>query len=435
MTQSLQPLKSLKSQLGRWFGATSKPAGIPALTAAASPSVQKSVQAPNNSGAPTVGARRALVDLRGEVVGYEFSLGSSLIERLQQHPNPAASRAHCQALLAGMRVCTQQGLSAYAQLPAAWLTALDAQPCKGMFLGLTHSRGEAPSALLAAQLPAWRAAGAHIGWQDHAGGVSSGLLPDFTLSLSARRPHFSSPQLANRPWVAPQLPDLDSLDAALVAGALWAGCDTPMAAEPRQTKALPAQTKHLMQLLNRLLRDDETAQVIDDIKRDAGLCARLLQHLNSASVSANRSLDSIEQAVSVLGRNALYAWVAALLVRQGPQRPAAGALQALALARARLLESLARAAGEPSPGSLYVLGLASVLPQLMQASLADVLGCLGLPREAETALRSRSGPWGDYLNLAEALEAPDLSSVQRLSRLTGGLESTMAMSARAWLQH
>ncbi len=427
----------MQSLLGRWFGAPSKPAGTPApaLASATSPAAQKSVHAPNSAGAPTVGARRALVDLRGDVVGYEFSLGASLIDRLQQRPNLAASRAHCQALLAGMRVCTQQGLVAYAQLPGAWLAALDAQPSKGMFLGLTLSRGEASSALLGPLLPAWRAAGARVGWQDFEGGASGGPLPDFTLNLSASRPNFSSPQVANRPWVSPCLPDLDSLDAALVAGALWAGCDIPMAAEPRQAKALPAQTQRLMQLLSRLLGDEDTAQVVEDIKRDAGLCARLLQHLNSASVSANRQLDSIEQAVSVLGRNALYVWVAALLVRQGPQRPAAGALQALALARARLLESLARAAGESSPGSLYVVGLASVLPQLMQASLADVLSCLGLPREAELALRSRSGPWGDYLNLAEALEAPDLNSVLRLSRQTGGLESTMALSARAWLQH
>ena len=66
----------MQSLLGRWFGAPSKPVGTPALAPATSPAVQKSVQAPNNDSAPTVGARRALVDLRGEVVGCEFNLGS-----------------------------------------------------------------------------------------------------------------------------------------------------------------------------------------------------------------------------------------------------------------------------------------------------------------------------------------------------------------------
>ncbi len=423
----------MKTLLGRWLGAKAKPVGPPVRPAAASAAAPQSTSAPARADAPTVGARRALVDLRGRVVGYEFSAGASVIDRLQQRPNPVALKAHCLALLAGMRRCTGQGLMAYAQLPGAWLAAVDAQPSHGMFLGLVLNPGQDQSQALATLLPTWRAAGARIGWQDLPDGAGSSLLPDFTVSPSASRPRFSSPRLSKRPWVTPHLPDLDSLDAALVAGALWAGCDTLMAAEPRQAKALPAQTQRLMELLHRLIRDDDTVQVVEDIKRDAGLCARLLQHLNSASVSASRRLDSIEQAVSVLGRNALYAWVSALLVRQGPQRPAAGALQALALARARLLESLARAAGEPSPGSLYVVGLASVLPQLMQASLADVLGCLGLPNEAEMALRSRSGPWGQYLNLAEALEARDMASVRRLSNVTGGLESTMAMSARAWL--
>ena len=427
----------LQSLFGRWFGEASKPpaALVAAAAVAAGPAARTPGRAEGSTGAPTVGARRALVDLRGEVVGYEFSVGSALVERLQQRPNPAALNAHGQALLASMRCCTQQGLMAYAELPIPWLTALEARACEGVFLGLTPSGGEDFNQVLAAVLPAWRAAGARVGWQVDPDDMGDGLLPDFTLSLSARRPDVGSPHMANRPWVAPLLPDLDSLDAALVAGALWAGCATPVGVEPRHTKALPAQTQRLMQLLNRLIRDDDTVQVVDDIKRDAALCARLLQHLNSAAVSANRGLDSIEQAVSVLGRNALYAWVAALLVRQGPVRPAAGALQALALARARLLESLARAAGERSPGSLYVVGLASLLPQLLQASLADVLGSLGLPPQAELALRSRSGEWGHYLNLADALEAPDLAAVQRLSNNTGGLEATMALSARAWLSH
>lgn len=423
----------MQSLLGRWFGNTAKPPPVAAKVAVAAAAAHRPMPTEAHSSAPTVGARRALVDLRGQVVGYEFSLGASLIERLRQRPNPVAQSAHFQALLAGMRCCTQQGLLAYAELPALWLQAEDSQASDGIYLGLTPSPGEDVPQMLASVAPAWRAAGARLGWQDQPKHAGMGLLPDFSLSLSARRPDFSSPQAAKQPWVAPHLPDLDDLDAALVAGALWAGCATPMGAEPRQAKALSAQTQGLMQLLNRLIRDDDTAQVVQDIKRDAGLCARLLQHLNSAGVSGHRGLDSIEQAVAVLGRNALYMWLAALLVRQSPARPAAGALQALALARARLLESLARAAGEPSPGSLYVVGLASVLPQLMQASLVDVLASLGLPSKAEMALRHRSGPWGNYLDLAEALEAPDLAAVERLSTAAGGLESTMALSAQAWL--
>ena len=425
----------MQSLLGRWFGNAAKaPAGAAKAAVAAAP-VHKTIPTEAHTSAPTVGARRALVDLRGGVVGYEFSVGASLIDRLHQRPNALAQNAHFQALLAGMRCCTQQGLLAYAELPAAWLPTVDVQSSEGIYLGLTPSAGQDVPQMLASVAPAWRAAGARLGWQDQPEHVGMGLLPDFSLSPSACRPDFSSPHVAKQPWVAPHLPDLDELDAALVAGALWAGCATPMGAEPRQAKALPAQTQGLMQLLNRLLRDDDTDQVVQDIKRDAALCARLLQHLNSAGVSGRRGLDSIEQAVAVLGRNALYLWVAALLVRQSPARPAAGALQALALARARLMESLARAAAEASPGSLYVVGLASVLPQLMQASLADVLAGLGLPPQAEMALRARSGPWGRYLDLAEALEAPDLASVQRLSHSVGGLEATMALSARAWLPH
>ena len=385
----------------------------------------------------TVGARRALVDQHGRIVGYEFSVGPALLQRLQQRPDSVAVKAHFQALLAGMRLGAAQGRLAYAEVPAAWLGLVEPGQVKGLHMGLVPATVHPEPSTATHTLKGWRAAGAQLGWSEGTPGMAACGHPDFCLRQRGAGATTSAPEAPTRgrPWVAPDEPDVDALDAALASGALWAGCSTRFASEPRQAKALPMPTQALMRLLNRLIRDDDTAQIVDEIKRDAALCARLLQHLNSAGVTGQRGLESIEQAVSVLGRNALYQWVAALLVRQSGARPAASSMQALALARARLLESLARAAGEASPGSLYVVGLASVLPQLMQASLADVLAGLSLPADAERALRHREGPWGHYLDLAEALEAPDLSAVQRLSGPAGGLQATMALSAQAWLAH
>lgn len=432
----------LQSLLDRWRGTAPKdaprpPQGqVPVARDKPTPSSAATVQEPAAATA-TVGARRALVDQRGRVVGYEFSVGPALLQRLQQRPDSVAMKAHFHALLAGMRLGTTQSGLAYAEVPAAWLGLIEPGPAKGLHLGLVPAAAQPDSAADSQVLKTWRAAGAQLGWPEGSPVMVAWGQPDFCLRPGSAG-EASSARMAptpSRPWVAPDEPDVDALDAALASGALWAGCSTRFASEPRQAKALPMPTQALMRLLNRLIRDDDTAEIVDEIKRDAALCARLLQHLNSAGVSGNRGLASIEQAVSVLGRNALYQWVAALLVRQSSGRPAASSMQALALARARLLESLARAAGEASPGSFYVLGLASVLPQLMQASLADVLAGLALPTDAERALRHREGPWGHYLDLAEALEAPDLASVQRLSGPAGGLQATMALSAQAWLAH
>jgi EAL and modified HD-GYP domain-containing signal transduction protein len=180
------------------------------------------------------------------------------------------------------------------------------------------------------------------------------------------------------------------------------------------------------------VRDDDTDALVAAVKDDAALCVRLLQYLNSPGVTRGTRLTSIEQAVAVLGRDALYHWASALLVRMGPARPAAASLQALALARARLLELLGRAAGDASPGSLYLLGLGSVLPLLMQTSLAEALATLKLPSDAERALLRRDGPWAVHLALVEALEAADLATSAQLAGRFGGAAAVLSMSASAW---
>jgi EAL and modified HD-GYP domain-containing signal transduction protein len=184
--------------------------------------------------------------------------------------------------------------------------------------------------------------------------------------------------------------------------------------------------------MSRLVRDDDNALLVADIKSDPTVALRLLQFLNSAGATPGRELGSIDQAVMVLGRDTLYRWVAQMLVRLSPSRPAADALRALALARARLIERLARQAGEPSPGSLYVLGLASMLPMLLHCSLGEATSSLQLPAVAVEALRG-TGPWQIYLSIALALERYDMAETERLAQRFGGLETVLAHSAQAWL--
>jgi EAL and modified HD-GYP domain-containing signal transduction protein len=146
-----------------------------------------------------------------------------------------------------------------------------------------------------------------------------------------------------------------------------------------------------------------------------------------------RTLDSIDQAVMVLGRDALYRWVAQMLVRLAPPRTAGEALQALALARARLLEKLGHARGDANPGGLYLLGLASVLPQLLQCPLEEAIESLQLPAPAVEALREGRGPWHPYLALALALERDAMAETEALAQAFGGLPAVLGHAARAWL--
>jgi EAL and modified HD-GYP domain-containing signal transduction protein len=374
---------------------------------------------------PIVGARRPLMGRNGQLAGYEFHVGERIRQRLSLREDDMLTRIHAGALLAAMRLATQAGSMAYAEMPARWLPLLQADAAQNLQLCLCQFQDIDDPAGLVEAMAKWRQCGAQLGWRpDEA--APGDLAPDFLVTQGERLP----PGL---PWVAPDMPDIDSLELALHRGAAWGGCAVMPGREPRQAQALPPAAASLMQLLGRLVRDEDTQAVVADIKQDAALTVRLLQYLNSPGVSRGHVLESVEQAVAVLGRSALYHWASGMLVHMAPARPVAAGLQRMALSRARLLEMLGREAGEPALGSLFLLGLCSVLPQLMQVSQQDALDSLQLPESARQALLLGSGPWARYIDVLQALDAPDMVAAKILCEPMGGLEKVLALSTRSWL--
>lgn len=418
----------------------------PAPQAPAAPAARPMVERAPSAAPIGVGARRPLVSAQGTLAGFEFHAGALDPRRLRRDEDAAAAAAYANNILGAMRLCASQGLAALAELPLAWLTRCvdDRLFGPGMhFLLRIDPAGDAPAAV--ATTKRLRAAGARVGWDPSAS--ASVLLadaggPDFMpLRSPAARDDVQAWRAAvaaaterckGVPVVILDLPGVETLEALLGPDVLMAACNLAAVQPPSKVQALPAQAQRVLRLLDRLLHDDQNAAVVDEIKADAALGLRLLHYLNSAGASPGRELDSIEQAVLVLGRDKLYQWLAQMLVRMSPPRPASEALQALALARARLLESLGRAERAPNPGGLYLLGLASMLPTLLQCSLGDAGQALCLPPSAMQALESKAGPWGTHLLLLDALEANDIAAAAALAAPFGGLDAVFALWTDAW---
>lgn len=393
-----------------------------------------------------VGARRPLVSANGGLAGFEFHAAALDPRRMRRADDAAVAAAYTGNVLGAMRLCTSQGLSALAELPATWLMRCERDDLftPGMHLLVRTDLAADQPASACALATRLRALGVQVGWDPTNGDAlapAAALQPDF---VPLRAPGASNAQAwrgavsaAGARWrgvplVLLDLPAVEVLESVLGPGVLLAACSVATCAVPARVQALPAQSQRLLRLLDRLLQDDDNAGVVDEIKADAALSLRLLHYLNSAGATPGRELDSIEQAVLVLGRDKLYRWIAQMLVRMSPPRPAADALQSLALARARMLELLARAEGAHNPGSLYLLGLASMLPLLLQCSLADAGEALCLSASAVAALERKDGPWGAHLRLLEALEANDIDGAASLATPFGGLDAVLALWTEAW---
>ncbi len=402
-----------------------------------SPATRTAPAAPTDPAAPpgtsTYGLQLPLVDPRGRVAGFECLLPASLAQRLATRGELTAQAAHHALLMAALQPLLARGRQPLAQLPAAVLArpiVADAVPA-GAWLCLPDLAELPPP--LQREL---RARGVRLGVPD--GPPAAAPEADFvwlrasgeldTLLLSAQRWQEARPKL---PRVASGLDTVDDVERLLKSGFQLVGgrLDRRRAADERP---LNAAAHRICELMNHLALNRDTAVVADAVRADVALSYRLLRYANSPALALSRGVESVEQAVLLLGRQELSRWLALLLLSAASSRQAGAALQEQALARGRLLELLARSAGEAEPGALFSLGLFSMLEALLEMPLARALEPLRLGDATRAALLQRSGPWADYLQLAQALEHEDLARAEALAPRWGGLPPVLGLQDEAW---
>ncbi len=388
--------------------------------------------------APSFGARRPLVGANGELAGFEFRLAASTQRRMQEASDGPAAAAHAIALLSAMRSTLAAGRHALCELPASLLArpAVAEQVPDGAWLAVTGAFE--PGESIAGALTQWRTRGVKLGAADGAPeppGASFVLLrpgADGLNDVLNGCVRWQQTQPA-RTRVAVDLPGVEAIEQALECGvALAAGRVESGDAAFAQRRTVQPATQRLCQLLNDVVADRDTAHLGAELRADLALSYRLLRCVNSPAVGLSKPIESIEQAVMVLGRGELYRWLSVLLTASGSGRKASRALQEVSLARARLLELLATARGNAPPAAMFTVGLLSMLDALLQVPLAEALQPLQLAEPAREALLSHSGPWWPDLRLAMAIERHELEIGEALAAPHGGLDAVFALAEQAW---
>ena len=200
--------------------------------------------------------------------------------------------------------------------------------------------------------------------------------------------------------------------------------------ERRESGTLTPNVVSLCKLLNRAMTEPDTRVLCRDIRGDIDLTYRLLRHANSPLLGLRRKVDSVEDALQLMGRQALFRLLTVLLVARSDSRPTAVALHELALTRAHFLEDMAKQIWAPA-ATLYTTGLLSLLDVMMQQPMETVLDSIGLTDESRDALLHRSGPWHELLELARCLETGQLEQARDLAQHRGGLKVAQAAMERA----
>jgi c-di-GMP-related signal transduction protein len=191
----------------------------------------------------------------------------------------------------------------------------------------------------------------------------------------------------------------------------------------------PSSRMAIMQLLNKIQDPElEMSELEALIAQDVSLSYRILRYINSAHFSIGKKVESIPQAINLLGINTIKTWVSLMAMSSVDDKPYELILTALIRARmCELLSAKQAIAAEVA----FTAGLFSALDAFIDQSLEVILAALPLSSELHDALLKKNGPLGELLALVLNYERGQWQNIQHPDFDSNALRSAY-LSAIRW---
>ena len=145
------------------------------------------------------------------------------------------------------------------------------------------------------------------------------------------------------------------------------------------------------------------------VENDLSLSLKLLRFVNSASVGLPRVVNSIGQAVGMVGTDRMRQWASLLILANNSGKPSE--LMRIALIRGRMCQGLSRLQGE-SASQGFTVGLFSVLDAYFDCEMKQLLADLPLASDILLALTERQGCLGEILACVISYERGEWNQVE-----------------------
>ena len=168
-------------------------------------------------------------------------------------------------------------------------------------------------------------------------------------------------------------------------------------------RSLPSNRLAIVRLLAEILDPNKKiSDLAELVSQDVALSFKLLRTLNSPFYALPKRIDSIHRAIVYLGLQQIKQWVSLIVLANVADKPSQ--LMVMALTRAKMCELIGEMLGEDNKGSLFTVGMFSLLDALMDANLETILVELPLAPEVKAALLNHEGTMGRILNMVMAYE-------------------------------
>ncbi len=215
--------------------------------------------------------------------------------------------------------------------------------------------------------------------------------------------------------MAAKIEDHKAFDLALEMGCtLFQGFffKRPVLLSGRKITSTDAARLKLFRIIEDL--DPNFDQVARAIESDVSISYRLLAFLNSPAFGFTRPIDSIKQAVVLLGWKKLRNWIRLIILTDMPSPDKTRELSFLSAQRAKFLEMLAVETDRlDMADSLFLLGLFSLLEALLDMDMREIVPHLPLADELKGALCGEDNQYLPWLQLTDSVEELEWERLER----------------------
>ena len=192
------------------------------------------------------------------------------------------------------------------------------------------------------------------------------------------------------------------------------------ASDNEETQANP-DGKLLLQLLVDARGEFEIDTVTRHVEGNAALEEGLLRLVNSLELARAQKIESVGQALIMIGANGLSRWLNLLLFQIGSKNGKRGPLFRVAATRARLMELIALSGASDDSETkdrgeaAFLVGILSLVHVLLGVEKDTAIAGLTLPDDIGKALSKSEGELGRMLRLAVCLDRGEFAELAEVA--------------------
>ena len=173
----------------------------------------------------------------------------------------------------------------------------------------------------------------------------------------------------------------------------------------------------IFRLWNLLQGESEMPELVEAFQSNHAISLKLLRFINSAAFSLRNPVSSIEQVLTLMGRDPISRWIMLMMFSEshnGSEKRVP--LLLMVVYRTELMSALVQVinpkASKYDLSMAYFTGMLSLIHLLFHMSQRDVLSKLNISYEIEQAVLEGEGFLGEMLDLARSIEMFDTEAIE-----------------------